>query len=101
MTICRRWFLWVQLVSYVSCILVLIPRAVSPLMALVVSVSYLYDNVYVRLQTSLLAEGSDDEDASAWVRKTRDMEKQKQEAAKRVSYHTHICFFVCCVRDQF
>ncbi|OWR49232.1 U4/U6.U5 tri-snRNP-associated protein 1 [Danaus plexippus] len=38
-----------------------------------------------KLQTSLLAEGSDDEDASAWVRKTRDMEKQKQEAAKRAA----------------
>ncbi|CAG9578084.1 unnamed protein product [Danaus chrysippus] len=38
-----------------------------------------------KLQTSLLAEGSDDEDASAWVRKSRDIEKQKQEAAKRAA----------------
>lgn len=37
-----------------------------------------------RLQTTLLAEGSDDEDADAWVKKSREMEKQKRDAAKRV-----------------
>ncbi|XP_034826911.1 U4/U6.U5 tri-snRNP-associated protein 1 [Maniola hyperantus] len=38
-----------------------------------------------KLQTTLLAEASDDEDASAWVRKSRDIEKQKREAAKRAA----------------
>lgn len=38
-----------------------------------------------RLQTTLLADGSDDEDADAWVKKSREMQKQKQDAAKRVS----------------
>lgn len=37
-----------------------------------------------RLQTTLLADGSDDEDADAWVKKSREMQKQKQDAAKRV-----------------
>ncbi|XP_063362502.1 U4/U6.U5 tri-snRNP-associated protein 1 [Cydia amplana] len=39
----------------------------------------------MKLQTTLLAEGSDDEDASAWVNKSRDIQKQKQEAAKRAA----------------
>ncbi|XP_063395589.1 U4/U6.U5 tri-snRNP-associated protein 1 [Cydia fagiglandana] len=39
----------------------------------------------MKLQTTLLAEGSDEEDASAWVNKSRDIEKQKQEAAKRAA----------------
>lgn len=38
-----------------------------------------------RLQTSLLADGSDDEDVDAWVKKSREMQKQKQDAAKRVT----------------
>ncbi|CAH0714097.1 unnamed protein product, partial [Brenthis ino] len=38
-----------------------------------------------KLQTTLLAEASDDDDASAWVKKSRDIEKQKQEAAKRAA----------------
>ncbi|XP_047986208.1 U4/U6.U5 tri-snRNP-associated protein 1 [Leguminivora glycinivorella] len=39
----------------------------------------------MKLQTTLLAAGSDEEDASAWVNKSRDIEKQKQEAAKRAA----------------
>ncbi|XP_059049585.1 U4/U6.U5 tri-snRNP-associated protein 1 [Achroia grisella] len=38
-----------------------------------------------KLQTTLLAEESDDEDAIAWVKKTREIEKQKSEAAKRAA----------------
>ncbi|CAH0750020.1 unnamed protein product [Diatraea saccharalis] len=38
-----------------------------------------------KLKTTLLAEGSDDEDASAWVKKSRELDKQKQEAAKRAA----------------
>ncbi|KAI8422151.1 hypothetical protein MSG28_006062 [Choristoneura fumiferana] len=38
-----------------------------------------------KLQTKLLTEGSDDEDISAWVNKSRDLEKQKKEAAKRAA----------------
>ncbi|XP_052739540.1 U4/U6.U5 tri-snRNP-associated protein 1 isoform X2 [Bicyclus anynana] len=38
-----------------------------------------------KLQTALLADESDGEDASAWVRKSRDQEKQKREAAKRAA----------------
>ncbi|XP_026314104.1 U4/U6.U5 tri-snRNP-associated protein 1 isoform X2 [Hyposmocoma kahamanoa] len=38
-----------------------------------------------KLQTTLLAEGSDDEDADAWVKKSREMEKQKRDAAKRAA----------------
>ncbi|VVC93728.1 unnamed protein product [Leptidea sinapis] len=39
-----------------------------------------------KLKTTLLVDevASDDEDASAWVKKSREMEKQKQEAAKRL-----------------
>lgn len=37
------------------------------------------------LKTTLLAEGSDDEDASAWVLKSRDIEKQKKIAARRAA----------------
>lgn len=39
-----------------------------------------------RLQTKLLADVSDDEDAAAWVKKSRVIEEQKKEAAKRVRY---------------
>lgn len=38
-----------------------------------------------KLQTTLLADESDDEDAIAWVKKSRDIEKQKAEAAKRAA----------------
>ncbi|CAG9113682.1 unnamed protein product [Plutella xylostella] len=39
-----------------------------------------------KLQTAALgAAGSDDEDAAAWVRKSREIQKQKQEAAKRAA----------------
>ncbi|XP_050669681.1 U4/U6.U5 tri-snRNP-associated protein 1 [Leptidea sinapis] len=40
-----------------------------------------------KLKTTLLVDevASDDEDASAWVKKSREMEKQKQEAAKRAA----------------
>lgn len=39
-----------------------------------------------KLQTAGLgAAGSDDEDAAAWVRKSREIQKQKQEAAKRAA----------------
>ncbi|XP_049868009.1 U4/U6.U5 tri-snRNP-associated protein 1 isoform X2 [Pectinophora gossypiella] len=38
-----------------------------------------------KLQITTLGEGSDDEDASAWVQKSREIQKQKQEAAKRAA----------------
>ncbi|XP_026501341.2 U4/U6.U5 tri-snRNP-associated protein 1 [Vanessa tameamea] len=38
-----------------------------------------------KLQTTLLADGSEDEDASGWIKKSRDLEKQKREAAKRAA----------------
>ncbi|XP_041987763.1 U4/U6.U5 tri-snRNP-associated protein 1 isoform X2 [Aricia agestis] len=38
-----------------------------------------------KLKTTLLADDSDGEDASAWVKKSRDLEKQKKEAAKRAA----------------
>ncbi|CAG4961668.1 unnamed protein product [Parnassius apollo] len=38
-----------------------------------------------KLQTTLLAEESDDEDAIAWVKKSRELEKQKREAEKRAA----------------
>lgn len=41
--------------------------------------------IFGRLQTRLLAEDSDEEDASAWVSKSREIEAQKRQAAQRVS----------------
>ncbi|XP_068632741.1 U4/U6.U5 tri-snRNP-associated protein 1 [Battus philenor] len=38
-----------------------------------------------KLQTTLLAEESDDEDAIAWVKKSREIEQQKKEAEKRAA----------------
>ncbi|KAI5633167.1 SART-1 family domain-containing protein [Phthorimaea operculella] len=38
-----------------------------------------------KLQVQTLGEGSDDEDALAWVKKSREIDKQKQEAAKRAA----------------
>ncbi|XP_026733023.1 U4/U6.U5 tri-snRNP-associated protein 1 [Trichoplusia ni] len=38
-----------------------------------------------KLQTTLLAEESEDDDAAAWVQKSRDIDKQKREAAKRAA----------------
>ncbi|KAH9642070.1 hypothetical protein HF086_007190 [Spodoptera exigua] len=38
-----------------------------------------------KLQTTLLAEESDDDDAAAWVKRSREIDKQKREAAKRAS----------------
>ncbi|XP_075974357.1 U4/U6.U5 tri-snRNP-associated protein 1 [Anticarsia gemmatalis] len=38
-----------------------------------------------KLQTRLLGEDSDEEDASAWVKKSRDIELQKRQAAKRAA----------------
>ncbi|KAG6461156.1 U4/U6.U5 tri-snRNP-associated protein 1 isoform X2 [Manduca sexta] len=38
-----------------------------------------------RIQTTLLADESDEDDASAWVKRSREIEKQKREAAKRAA----------------
>ncbi|CAB3224039.1 unnamed protein product [Arctia plantaginis] len=38
-----------------------------------------------KLQTRLLADESDEEDASAWVNKSRDIEAQKRQAAQRAA----------------
>ncbi|CAH0581080.1 unnamed protein product [Chrysodeixis includens] len=38
-----------------------------------------------KLQTTLLAEESEDDDAVAWVQKSREIDKQKREAAKRAA----------------
>ncbi|CAH2075876.1 unnamed protein product, partial [Iphiclides podalirius] len=38
-----------------------------------------------KLQTTLLADESDDEDAIAWVKKSREIEQQKKEAEKRAA----------------
>lgn len=42
-------------------------------------------NIEEKLQTTLLGEGSDDDDASAWVKRSRVIETQKKEAAKRAA----------------
>ncbi|XP_004926932.1 U4/U6.U5 tri-snRNP-associated protein 1 isoform X1 [Bombyx mandarina] len=42
-------------------------------------------NIEEKLQTTLLGEGSDDDDASAWVKRSRAIETQKKEAAKRAA----------------
>lgn len=38
-----------------------------------------------KLQTTLLAEDSDEEDASAWVKKSREIDVQRRQAAKRAA----------------
>ncbi|CAK1549286.1 unnamed protein product [Leptosia nina] len=38
-----------------------------------------------KLKTNLIAEGSDEEDAVAWVKKSRQLDKQKKEAEKRAA----------------
>ncbi|CAG4986771.1 unnamed protein product [Colias eurytheme] len=38
-----------------------------------------------KLKTTLLTEGSDDEDAAAWIKKSRQLELQKREAEKRAA----------------
>ncbi|CAH1646858.1 unnamed protein product [Spodoptera littoralis] len=38
-----------------------------------------------KLQTTLLAEESDEDDAAAWVKRSREIDKQKREAAKRAA----------------
>ncbi|XP_053613171.1 U4/U6.U5 tri-snRNP-associated protein 1 [Plodia interpunctella] len=38
-----------------------------------------------KLQTTLLADEPEEDDALAWVRKSRDIERQKREAAKRAA----------------
>ncbi|KAJ8731036.1 hypothetical protein PYW08_002449 [Mythimna loreyi] len=38
-----------------------------------------------KLQTTLLAEESDEDDAAAWVQRSRDIDRQKREAAKRAA----------------
>lgn len=57
-----------------------------------------------RLQTTLLAEESEDEDAIAWVKKSREIEEQKKAADKRVSgnlasFLTTFCSMKVKVRD--
>ncbi|KAL0830975.1 hypothetical protein ABMA28_001863 [Loxostege sticticalis] len=42
-------------------------------------------NIEQKLKTTLLAEEDDEEDALAWVKKSREIEKQKREAAKRAA----------------
>ncbi|XP_063893731.1 U4/U6.U5 tri-snRNP-associated protein 1 isoform X1 [Helicoverpa armigera] len=38
-----------------------------------------------KLQTTLLADESDEDDAAAWVKRSREIDKQKREAAKRAA----------------
>lgn len=45
-------------------------------------------NFCYRLQTQTLGEVSDEDDTSAWVKRSRASDQQKRDAAKRVILHT-------------
>lgn len=44
-----------------------------------------------------LGESDEDDDAAAWVNKNREIQKQKEEASKRVSHFLHCWSQLSCI----
>lgn len=46
------------------------------------------------------ADADDEDDAAAWVQRSRDIDRQKKDAAKRVSIYFILCFYSPLTRNR-